>query len=147
MDLLQLAAGEAGGRRPGELPEEIRRALDAPPRGGAPRAAAAAAAAQPAPPPQPLPKAAAARGQPAPPPQPLPKAAAARGRRPRGQPVLVPLAQCKAAAHRARSTAKADITTRLEAQMRNHNVRHAKTKASSPLLHPAPLLFLPRRTS
>ena len=117
MDLLQLAAGEAGGQRPGELPEELRRALDAP-RGGAPRAAAAAAAAQPAPPPQPLPKAAAARGR----------------HRPRGQPVLVPLAKCKAAAARARRTAKADITAQLEAQMRDHNVRHAKTKASSPLL-------------
>ena len=116
MDLLQLAAGEAGGQGPGELPEELRRALDAP-RGGAPRAAAAAAAAQPAPPPQPL-----------------PKAAAARGRRPRGQPVLVPLVECKNAAARARRTAKADITAQLKAQMRDHNVRHAKKKASSPLL-------------
>ena len=67
-------------------------------------------------------------------PQPLPKAAAARGRRPRGQPVLVPLVECKNAASRARRTAKADITAQLEAQMRVHNVRHAKTKASSPLL-------------
>ena len=138
MDLLQLAAGEAGGRRPGELPEEIRRALDAP-RGGAPRAAAAAAAAQPAPPPQPL-----------------PNAAAARGRRPAGQPVLVPLGECSNAAARARRTAKAEITTRLESQMRNHNVMYAKTKASSPPPAPPapplsfsfpPLPVLPRRTS